>query len=79
MSWSGAEWFSFPVSWAMPWLRRVDAPGPDAAMIPADPKIALCTLSLSMGNIETRDDPYESVGIGEVYDISSEKWLNWGL
>ena len=42
-------------------------------------KIALCTLSLSMGNIETRDDPYESVGIGEDHDISSEKWLNWGL
>ena len=32
-----------------------------------------------MGNIETRDDPYESVGIGEDRDISSEKWLNWGL
>jgi hypothetical protein len=32
-----------------------------------------------MGNIEARDDPYESVGIGEDRDISSEKWLNWGL
>ena len=32
-----------------------------------------------MGNIETRDDPYESVGNGEDRDISSEKWLNWGL
>lgn len=32
-----------------------------------------------MGNIETRDDPYELVGIGEDCDISSETWLNWGL
>ena len=32
-----------------------------------------------MGNIEARVDPYESVGIGEDRDISSEKWLNWGL
>jgi len=32
-----------------------------------------------MGNIETREDPYELVGIGEDYDISSETWLNWGL
>ncbi len=32
-----------------------------------------------MGNIEARDDPYELVEIGEDYDISSEKWLNWGL
>jgi hypothetical protein len=48
-------------------------------MVPPGQKIALCTLSLSMGNIEARDDPYESVGIGEDRDISSEKWLNWGL
>jgi hypothetical protein len=48
-------------------------------------KIALCTPLLSMGNIErekariTRDDSCELVGIGEDCDISSEKWLNWGL
>jgi hypothetical protein len=41
--------------------------------------IALCTHSLSMGNIEPRDDPYEVAGIGEDRDISPEKRLNWGL
>jgi hypothetical protein len=32
-----------------------------------------------MGNIEPREHPYKLVGIGEDYDNSSEKWLNWGL
>lgn len=48
-------------------------------------KIALCTQSLSMGNIEdgttrpTRGSPYQAVDIGGYRDISSENWLNWGL
>ncbi len=66
---------------ASPLVRLVlsGKPAQNGSGIGKSQKIALCTLSLSMGNIEPRDDPYELVGIGEDYDNSSEKWLNWGL
>jgi hypothetical protein len=65
----------------MAWTRAAEV----AEQVRQVPKIARCTLSLSMGNIrrgairETRAHPHEVAEIGEDRGISFAKWLNWGL
>jgi hypothetical protein len=59
---------------------RRQVAGKIAALVWHTPKIALCTHSLSMGNIEPRATPYEpeSVRIGTLRHLP-EMCLDWGL
>jgi len=68
----------------MAWFRRLTSRSGRQLSPRRSPRIALCTLSLSMGNIErgtrtTQGGPYEVVEIGGYRDISPENRLDWDL